>query len=72
MISLNSATTIIFSANIGEIIFVLGIFVIVVIAYSKSVSDWWEKGENQFKELYQPYKKELTFWERIRLLFKNH
>ena len=47
------------------------ILVIVVIAYSKYVSDWLEKGKNQFTYV-NPYLKELTFWERIRRIFKNH
>ena len=71
MKSLNSDTTIIFSANIGEIIVIGGILVIVVIAYSKYVSEHWEKAKNQFTYV-NPYLKELTFWERIRRIFKNH
>ena len=71
MKSLNSDTTIIFSANIGEIIVIGGILVIVVIAYSKYVSEHWEKGKNQFKEIWLPHKKKLTLWERIRLLYRN-
>jgi hypothetical protein len=48
MKSLNSDTTIIFSANIGEIIFFWGIVLIAVIACSKYVSEHWEKAKNQF------------------------
>ena len=59
------------TANLGMEVFVWGIFVIVVIAYSKYVSDWLEKGKNQFTYV-NPYLKELTFWERIRRIFKNH
>ena len=48
MKSLNSDTTIIFSANIGEIIFYWGIVLIVAIAYYKYASEHWEKAKNQF------------------------
>jgi len=53
-------------------LFFWGIVVIVVIAIYKYASDEFEKGENQFKEVWLPHKKKLTFWERIRRIFKNH
>ena len=71
MKSLNSDTTIIFSANIGETIFVVGVFVIGLYAYSKYLSEHWEKTENQFTYV-NPHLKKLTFWESIRRTFKNH
>ena len=52
-------------------LFFWGIVLIVVIAIYKYVSDEFEKGENQFKEVWLPHKKKLTFWERIRRIFKN-
>ena len=60
MKSLNSDTTIIFSANIGEIIFYWGIVLIVAIAYYKYASEHWEKAKNQFTYV-NPYLKELWF-----------